>query len=120
MSKKNTKIAPDSSMSFYDKAAWYLLAALFVTIGLGWMVLLALHRSSLSLLEMENIERAVIASALFFEFVCFILGLSIYCRPKMHKRKVTVWLSLASILASCGLGFLTLVILTFSNMGHGC
>jgi len=120
MSKNTTPVASGSAMSFYDKAAWYMLVVPFAAFGLGCLAVVIIEHVSSSHLAQTNAIQVVLTSVLFIEFICFILGMSIGFRIKSHRRKLTNWLALASVLASSGLGCLTLVVLAFSNMGHGC
>ena len=110
----------NSTRTFYDLAAWYILIIPFVTVTIGYAILSIADHFSLPRSEQYDVGQVVIISALFVQLVCLVLGLSICCRPDQHRRKLTVWIAVLGVLTNLGLGALTLVALGFNNIGSQC
>ncbi len=117
MSETSENITPDSEMSFYDKAAWYVFLAPFAIVAIGYASIYVVEHLSISRLADDHAEWAIIAGALILQFISFILALSICCRFQQHRRKFTIWIAVLGVLASCCLGFLTLAALAMNRMG---
>jgi hypothetical protein len=117
ISETNENVAPDSGMSFYDKATWYVFIAPFAIVAIGYVSICVVEHLSISRLADDHAEWAIITGALILQFISFILALSICCRFQQHRRKFAIWIAVLGILASCGLGFLTLAALAMNRMG---
>jgi hypothetical protein len=110
----------NSTRTFYDLAAWYILIIPFVTVTIGYAILAIAYHLSLPISEQHNVGQVVILCALFVQLVCLVLGLSICCRPDQHRRKLTIWIAVLGVLTNLFLGALTLLALGFSNIGSQC
>jgi|GEM_PF-3941000 hypothetical protein len=120
MSETIKDIAAGSRMSFYDKAAWYIVATPFLIVAIAYAALFVVDHRSLSRLEVDHADAIILVWALFLQFLSFILGFSICCRIRQHRRKLTIWLALIGVLASFGFGAFTLFALALSGMDSGC
>lgn len=115
---KNTD--PVSGRSFIDNVAWYVLIAPFVIFAIGCLILLVADHVSPSARILDNIQQDVLFIAVLIEVLSLILGLIVCCVAYIRGRKLAIWLSVLGVLATLGLGALTLFAAALSNMGSNC
>ena len=104
-------VTPNSAMSFYDKAAWYAFIAPFATVGLGCLINWVADELPITRAANHDADSLTTAVTLFILFICFVFALSIGCRFRQHRRKLTLWLAVLAVMASIGLGVLTAIVL---------
>ena len=113
------KDIPSSGPSFYDKAAWFIFFAPAATVIVAFAVLLVHVDASSERLPDDLVAQSIIVLASLTQWVLFVLGLIICFKRRQHRRRVTLWITVAGVVVSLCLGVLTLMAFALGTLKAG-
>ena len=116
MKEEPAESESNSTVSFYDKAAWYVLVIPFVTVTLGYASINLISSARMS----QSLDDVIFIGALLIELINFIFAVIIVFKFDQHKKSYTPIVALLAAIISGGAGVLTFIANGLSGMGRGC
>ena len=112
-------IAANPGRSFYDKASWYLCVAPVAALVIGFTLFAVADRFAPSQPAARTVGHIALACELVAQLGILVFGLTVCCKIRQHRRRLTIWLAILGLLVSFAFGAVTLLAWALNTVGPG-
>ena len=118
MSENVENMVANPGMSSYDKASWYVFFAPVAALAVGIAIFsTADHFFAHSQTASITLGKIAMACEGVAQLVIFVFSITVCCKLRQHRRRLTIWLAGLGLLASLAFGTLTLLVLSLTSVG---